>query len=127
MFIYCNVEKLGNKINDCVIRAITLGMGIPYENVVHYLYMNGLENGCDSLNIDCYSKLFSRKFKLKRHHCKNTTVQKLCERYPDSVLIIRCPNHLTLSMFGNVFDTFDCTEYKATDYWLLRHSNRLYI
>lgn len=121
MFVYCNVEINGEKIEDCVIRAITLTMGMPYEKVVNLLYENGLENGCDSLNLECYAKLLTNYFGLPRISINSDcSVDEIAKKFKNNVLLIRCNSHLTCSMFSNIYDIFDCRDYLVSDIFIVR-------
>ncbi len=120
MFVYCNVEPLGDKTQDCVIRAITLALGINYNDVVNLLYENGLENDCDCLNVECYDNLLSDYFNLPRIHIEGMSVDEIANKFRNNVLIVRTRGHLSTCMFGNIFDIFDCGSYIVTDMWIVR-------
>ena len=68
MFKYLNIEPQGERLQDCVIRAISLALQLPYYEVVLLLYDNGKFNKCDELCVCCYEKMLEQDFNLK-HFC----------------------------------------------------------
>ena len=120
MFIYYNAEPAGELLSDCVIRAISNALEIPYYEVVDMLYSNGSFRECDAICIDCYSKLLTHDLKLDHYVGHYTPVETIAEDFSDSVVLIRIPGHLTCAKFGKVYDTWDCTAELCTDFWVVK-------
>lgn len=119
MFVYHNVEPDRREINDCVIRAMQLGLDIPYFDIVDLLYKNGVNNCCDTLNIECYEKLLDDYFGLLHYFVSNKTVAEIVDEHNNHILIIRIDGHLTVGMFGNIHDIWDCSDEEVTDFWVV--------
>lgn len=48
------------------------------------------------------------------------TVGYISSLYPDNVLLITMLGHITCSKYGNIYDTFDCTEREAEYVWIVK-------
>lgn len=119
MYHFYNVEPNKERLGDCVIRAITLALGIPYHYVVELLYQNGLDYECDEICMDCYGMMLDN-FDLEHFRVRTQkTVKEVSQDFYDSIVLIRTNGHLTVSMFGTVVDIWDCTEEYVTDIWLV--------
>ncbi|MCM1556284.1 MAG: hypothetical protein NC087_01985 [Anaeroplasma bactoclasticum] len=115
---YLNVEPNHEKLQDCVIRAITLATAIPYDDVVQLLYDNGEYNNCDEICLTCYEKLLETMNYVKLN-ANNLKVGEIAWLYPNKVLLIRIEGHLTCSIDGCVYDIWDCTDKEADCYWII--------
>ncbi|MBR6515923.1 MAG: hypothetical protein IKT40_03615 [Bacilli bacterium] len=116
---YYNLNPEGNHIPDCVIRAITLALNLPYAETVKRLQNNGDYYGCNLLNKECYEKLLDIDFNLPHYISRNKTVEEVAKDFPDDVLLIRMDGHLTTSIRGEVWDIFDCSSEIVSDFWIV--------
>ena len=119
MYRFYNRRPDGDLREDCVCRAISAATGLKYDAVENLLTLTAHECGCDKLNIHCYHNLIDGTLCYKRYNAHGATVGELSERYRDKRLIIRISGHLTCSLYGNVADTWDCTEKQADVYWII--------
>ena len=119
MFQYYNAEPSGEKLQDCVIRAISLALQTPYERIVELLNINGDFYSCDEISLYCYEKLLEN-LGFKKQNAYNHKVSEVA-RY-SSVVLIRIPGHLTCSIDGVVFDIWDCSNKEADCYWIIDRS-----
>lgn len=119
MFIYHNENPNGYKIPDCVIRAISLALDIPYYDVVRLLHLNAEEFQCDELCKVCYEKLLDYDFELPHYVGNGKTAKEIAEDFPNDILLLRMEGHLTCSMYGDIFDLFDCSDEIITDFWIV--------
>lgn len=115
---YLNVEPNHERLQDCVIRAITLATAIPYDDVVEMLYINGNENNCDEICLSCYEKLLDDFGYIKRN-ANGLRVGEISFLYPHKVLLIRMEGHLTCSIDGCIYDIWNCTKEVADCYWIV--------
>ena len=115
---YLNVEPNEERLQDCVIRAITLALAINYDDIVQALAQNGTDMACDSINVDCYSNLIENLGYYTRH-VKDLTVGDIADMFKDKVLIIRVQGHLTCAIDGCIYDIWDCREKEATCFWII--------
>ena len=120
MYIYYNMNPEGKTIGDCVIRAISLGLGIPYYEVVDILYNNSKKYHCNIISRDCYGKTLGDDFKLPKFRVKDKTVKEVSNHFKDDVLIIRIKNHLTCSIRGDIYDIWNPENEKVDCFWIVR-------
>ena len=105
MFQYYNAEPSGEKLQDCVIRAISLALQTPYERIVELLNINGEFYSCDEISLYCYEKLLEN-LGFKKQNAYNHKVSEVA-RY-GSVVLIRIP--------------WDCSNKEADCYWIIDRS-----
>lgn len=117
-FKYFNIEPNHEILKDCVIRAITLALAIPYDDVVRLLYENGINNSCEEICITCYEKLLE-DLGYKKYNANNNTIGFISLSHPNQILLIRMDGHLTCSIDGIIYDIWDCTKEVADCYWII--------
>lgn len=117
---YHNSNPNGYHIPDCVIRAITTTTQLPYYDVVKMLHKNGKILKCDDLNVRCYEKLLDYDFRLPHYKGKGKTAQEIAEQYKNNILLLRMDGHLSCSIFGEIWDIFDCSKQEITDFWIVK-------
>lgn len=117
-YIYFNVNPSGETLPDCVTRAISLALNIPYYEVVSLLRNNGIFYECECLCVSCYERLLDDYFKLP-HFKTDKSVEEIIKEHPEDTLLIRMNSHLTCAINGKSYDIFNCTDEIATDYWVI--------
>ena len=105
-FKYYNINPEGDKIGDCVVRAISLASGIPYEIIKRKLWLNGQLYDCDCISKFCYSNLIRNVLGYKEVYCEGMTVGEFADLHPRGTYLIRVPNHLTCIIDGVNYDTW---------------------
>lgn len=119
-FRYYNANPYRIEEEDCVIRAIQLGLNLPYEVVNNLLTLSANYNQCDKLCVCCYHFLLEEIFCLPVRFCQNyETVGEIALMYPNNKCIIRIDGHLTCADNGVVNDLWDCTQRLVDCYWIL--------
>ena len=121
MYKYYNQNPNGYHIPDCVIRAISLAMNISYYDVISMLHINGEELKCDMLNVRCYEKLLDYDFNLPHMELnKPKTAAEVADDFPNNILLLRMPGHLSCSVYSVIHDIFDCSSEFITDFWIVK-------
>lgn len=115
---YVNVNPENKRESDCVCRAISLALRIPYRIVERMLEENGDVHICDDLTKMCYSKLLSDRFDLPSYSGRGRTVGEIASIYENRILLIRIDGHLTCSVYGTVCDIWDCTNEVCDTFWI---------
>ena len=118
-FKYHNINPNGYHIPDCVPRAISVAMNIDYYGVLSMLHKNGKYNNCEDLCVCCYEKLLDEDFNLPHFKSKNKTVQDVAKDFKNNILLIRIDGHLTCSMYGDIYDIWNCCDKIVTDFWVV--------
>lgn len=119
MYKYYNATPSGEHIGDCVIRAISVGTGIPYYNVIDKLYNITNYFNCDMLVKDCYSKLLDKYTDEKHKAYFKKTVKEIADEYKNAKVIMRIEGHLTVSRFNIIYDTWDTSNELVDTFWVI--------
>ena len=118
---FYNRRPDGKLKEDCVCRAISLGLKLPYKTTEKLINITAQHNKCDALCVCCYHNLLEDVFNLTVKYCKNgETVQDIADMYPNNTVIIRIDSHLTCSVNSIVHDIWDCTNELVDCYWIAR-------
>ena len=119
MFIYYNANPSGDKLPDCVIRALSLGLNVDYNVVIWMLEDIGDAFACDELCVDCYSKLLTEVFCFEEYDGGGKAVEQIAEENPYDIVLIRTHGHLTCAVSGIIFDIWDCSKEECDRYWIV--------
>ena len=106
MYKFHNQNPLNLYTDDCTIRAISMAEDSTWDYTYNKLSDLAQEYGTllndrnfiiDYLN-DNYERL----------NIEPMLVGEVSALYPDNVLLITMPGHITVSKFGCIYDLFDC-------------------
>lgn len=118
-YVYYNRNPYQLNINDCVCRAISTVLNVPYFVADKLLIETAQNNNCPKLCVCCYDNLLSKRLGYRKIKCKNgETVRDVAYRYPNCKLIIRINKHLTTSLYGILADTWDCGNKIVDCFWI---------
>jgi hypothetical protein len=118
-FKFYNANPLGKIESDCVCRAISRAVKMPYKVVEEKLNAIGVLFECESLCVCCYHHLLENVFGLQKQFANGRTVKEIAKQFNNNIVIIRIQGHLTMSEFGVVYDLWDCTDEVADVFWLI--------
>ena len=118
MYKFYNANKLGNFVNDCVIRAISCATDKTwdetYDEISDIAQLNGTMMD-DSMFV---KDLLDSRY--KRVPYLFNTVGENAGEYPDKVLLITMDGHITCSKNGIILDSFDCRRRIAEQAWIVK-------
>ena len=118
MYRYYNANKLGKYVNDCSIRAISLAENSSWDYTYDKMSELAQEQGTmmdDSIFIrDYLDKRYERIPNIPQ------TVGLVAGEYPDKILLITMDGHITCSVYGIIFDSFDCRKRVAQAAWIIK-------
>lgn len=118
MYKFYNANALGNFVNDCTVRAISLAEGNSWDYTYNKMSDIAQRKGTmmdDKDFIRWYlDKNYPRVPKLYE------TVGETAAHYPDCVLLLTMDSHISCSRFGVLYDSFDCRYYKIEDAWIVK-------
>ncbi len=106
---YYNANPLGNRVDDCTVRAISLATGrswdSTYDRLSEYaqtqaIMPNDVEYIDEFLNLN-YQKVYSSR------DSHRVTVAEFLSHYPRGTYLITMNGHITCAIDGCVYDTFD--------------------
>lgn len=108
MFRYYNANPRSRNVNDCTVRAISLATGrtwdATYEELTKYAQAQAIMPD-DVVHIDEYLR---RRYDLVCD-CEGLqiTVEEFVKRHPYGIFLITMAGHITCSINGVIYDTFD--------------------
>ena len=108
MFKYYNANPKGRNVNDCTVRAISLATGRTwdetYRELSHFAQIQAIMPD-DVIYIDEY---LANRFPVVCD-CEGLeiTVEEFVRNHPLGIYLITMAGHITCSINGIVYDTFD--------------------
>ena len=118
MYKYYNANSLGNFVNDCTVRAISLAEGTSWDYT--YDKMSDIAQRHGTMMDD---RKFIRNY-LDYNYSKVPylpyTVGEVAGEYPDKILLITMDGHIVCSKYGIVYDSFDCRKRIVEDAWIVK-------
>lgn len=125
-FIKYNNNPKQKRTNDCVIRALSLGLNKSWEDVYKDLTNLGIKKGLmpnDRNNWKQYLKDFGYKMEKmpKKLNGKRYTVEEFINElaYNEQTYIIKIANHLTVVKDKKLYDTWNCKNKCVGNYWII--------
>jgi len=117
MYRFYNANILGNFVNDCTIRAISLAEGNTWDETYDKLSNLAQEKG--TMMDDKY---FIREYLNERYKRINVTgtVGQVANEYSDKICLITMSGHITCSVYGVIYDSFDCRRRPAEFLWIIK-------
>lgn len=108
-FRYWNENPQGEKVSDCVTRAITLASGLQYHKVRQKLRHTARLLDCEtSLCPTCYGFLIQQVLGGIPKNCDGMTVGEFADLHPNGTYLIRIKGHLTCIKNNTIWDIWDC-------------------
>lgn len=106
---FLNLNPLGEIEEDCVTRAISLGINEEYWKVREKLELIAKLFECEELCVCCYHHLLDDVYKLhKISNCDGMTIEEFAWYHPIGTYILRVDGHLTCLIDNVLYDTWDC-------------------
>ena len=122
MWIEYNNNPVGRRnVGDCSIRAVSLALGIDWEQAYAILAGNGYRMG-DVMNGNTVISATLRQNGFYRHalpnYCSDCyTIKDFCLDHPKGVYVVGTGTHVVTVKNGNYYDTFDSGDEIAQYYW----------
>lgn len=121
MFRFYNRNPKRKRAEDCVTRAISTVTGLNYEAITTLLQMTAEEYECPKLCVCCYHNLLEKILHYECRYCyKSEHVGDIAKRFRGEKVLIRIEGHLTCSMYGEVFDIWDCEDKIVDCFWIIK-------
>lgn len=121
MYIYANKNPILKNTDDCVIRAVSIVLDIPWERAYMELCQMGLML-YDMPNRDSVLSAYLRKHGFKRYTIPNRCpdcycVRDFCIDHPTGRYVLLTGNHAIPVIDGNYYDTSDSGSEIPMLYW----------
>ena len=120
MFIEKNVNPYGANIDDCVIRAISLTLNIPYYDVFDELceLADKLDYTVNSFGV------FKVYLDNHGYECRvmeeKMTVKQFSQKFYKGKYLLLVNGHMTTCICGNIYDTWNPSRYKVQFLWVVK-------
>lgn len=117
---FYNRRPDGERLKDCVCRAISTATTLNYEAVEKLLNLTAEMYGCEALCICCYHNLLEDLFSYECFNCTHgESVETIARAFPDKRVIIRVEGHLTCAIYGYIPDIWDCSQEPVDCFWIV--------
>lgn len=125
-FVYHNQNPHNRITTDCVVRAFSFALNVPYNEIVMQMAEFQCKTGFEAA--DKEEKFLEKYYGLVRQkmlrHYDNTkyTVKEFIEEHPRGTYILRMPSHMTVIKNGKCYDIWDCSKVKQKvgNYWIVK-------
>lgn len=117
MYRYYNANVLGKNISDCTIRSISCATNKSWDYVYKHLSNIAQIQGTMIDDRNFIIDYLDRRY--KRLPYVKGTVEYISKKYPNNILLITMKGHITCSKYGNIYDTFDCSNRIAEYVWII--------
>ena len=111
--------KSRRKRGDCVVRAITIALNLPYEVVFKSLCDLAKETGFFPNDDETYGLYLKQNGWIKNKPQRTGRSLKRLENFNSAGItaIVNTRNHLVCVSNGKIYDTWDCKFYCANSYY----------
>lgn len=121
MYRFVNANPVGKMVDDCLIRALSIVMEIPWEKAYIDLCNRGLLI-YDMPNSAATLSVYLREKGYKRYVIPNDcptcyTIEDFCKEYPDGKYIVLTSNHAVPVIDGDYMDSVDSGMDIPQYYW----------
>lgn len=116
-----NPNPKGKAVGDCTVRAISMALGKPWNDVYCDLCEVGL-NLCDMPSANAVWGAYLRENGFQRFSLPNTcpdcyTVEEFCREHPSGIYVLALSGHVVCVRNGDVFDSWDSRNEVPIYYW----------
>ena len=106
---FLNLQPMGLRLQDCVCRAISLGLNEDYCVIERKLELIAELFDCEELCVCCYKHLLDSVYNLERiESFQGMTIEEFIKYNPYGTYIIRVDSHLTCCIDSVLYDLWDC-------------------
>jgi hypothetical protein len=110
-FCYYNLNPNGDKVSDCVTRAISLASELPYATIRRKLRYTARLLDCEKLCPTCYGFFIQEVIGGIPKNCDGLTVGEFADLHPKGTYLIRIQGYLTcIKEPSTIYDIWDCRE-----------------
>lgn len=121
IYVFENLNPDGERIGDCVIRAIAKATNKPYVQIEDELYLNLGKVGYRNIGTAWKTYIDGCNFKKlsfpAKKGCSRITACAFAESHPNGRYILRLAGHLTACVDGKIYDIWDCSKKCVYNAW----------
>ena len=121
MWIEYNNNPTGRRVGDCAVRAVSVALGIDWEEAYALIALNGYLMG-DLPSSDSVWGAVLREHGFYRSVIPNTcsdcyTAAEFAEDHPYGVYVLGFGGHVATVKDGNLYDSWDSSNEVPVYYW----------
>lgn len=121
MWVEYNANPVGAHVGDCAVRAVSLALGIPWEDAYKRIADNGLQMG-DVISSNNVWGSVLRQNGFRRYNIPNTcpdcyTVRDFCRDHPHGLYVVGTGSHVVTVIDGNYYDSWNSGDEVPAYYW----------
>ena len=118
MWKYYNANVRGNSVNDCVVRAISKAEGKSWDKTYEELSDIAQYEGILLDDVNFVENYLDKRYKRQCHYSK--TVGEFIKEFKKGTYLITMPGHITVTIDGILYDTFDCRPRRMWCAWKVK-------
>lgn len=115
MYKFYNANSLGNYVNDCVVRAISVAERKSWDTTYDELSEIAQKEGILLDDVNFVESYLDKRYKRVCHYSK--TVGEFIEEFSKGTYLITMQGHITVCIDGVLYDTFDCRNRRMWCAW----------
>jgi hypothetical protein len=121
MWIKYNANPIANNVEDCSIRAVSLALGISWDDAFDLVAEMAKNMGVMPHNNAAWGAVL-RRYGFNRALIPNTcpdcyTAEDFCRDYPEGVYVLGFGNHTATIKDGNIYDTWNSSDEIPQYFW----------
>ena len=116
MYKYYNANKYNLNENDCTVRAISLAEHNTWDETYDKLSDIAQSQGTMMDDRDFIINYLDSRYDRIQF---NGTVGEASGQYDNNILLITMNGHIVCSMYGVVYDSFDCRDRRVEYVWIV--------
>lgn len=114
---YYNANSKGNIVNDCVLRAISVGEKRSWNDTYEKLSYLAKKEGTLLDDAEFVENYLDERY--PRYCYKDMTVGEFAKKCPKGRFVVTMPAHITVIIDNVIYDVFDCSEQKMWCAWCI--------
>lgn len=121
MWIYFNNNPTGRNVGDCAVRAVSVALGIDWEDAYNLIADAGYQMG-DMPSSDSVWGAVLRQHGFYRRAIPNTcpdcfTAEDFCDQNPIGVFVLGFGGHVATAVDGVIYDAWDSSREIPQYFW----------
>ena len=118
MWKYYNANSLGNSVNDCVVRAISLAEDKSWDETYRELSEIARKEGILLDDVSFVENYLDKRYRRACHYAK--TVDEFAKEHSKGTYLVTMQGHITAIIDGIIYDTFDCSNRRMWCAWKVK-------
>lgn len=108
MYKYYNANAHNNFVDDCTIRAISLAEDLTWNEAYYKLSNLARNSGLMMDDVNFIEDYLDDRY--PRECFSKMSVGEFVDKHQAGIYLITMPGHITVSINGTIFDTFNCSD-----------------